>query len=281
MRPESSLPTSIAQHYATRLDGYDEMHAEEGRLLPHWRILAQEIEQLGSEGLIRRHREAQRLLRENGVTFNVINAPRGSARPWQLDPLPLLISTEEWAVIEAGLVQRTELLNLILADLYGPQRLLHEGLLPPELIFGHGGFQRCCAGLPAFAGRPLVFCAINLVRGPDGRMWVLDDRAQSPSGAGYALENRMVMTRIAPVLFRNSHVKRLASFFQIMRQRLAALAPQNRDDPRVVLLTPGPYSQTYFEHAYLADYLGYTLVQGDDLSVRDGRVWLKSLEGLH
>ena len=272
----------MTQFYATRLAGHDEMHAGDGELLPHWRMLMAEVDQLGSEGLKRRYYEAQRLLRENGVTFNVLDGTHGTAtRPWQLDPLPLLIDTDEWAMIEAGLVQRTELLNLILSDLYGPQQLLKQGLLPSELIFGHAGFQRCCAGLPAFAERPLVFCAVNLARGPDGRMWVLDDRAQSPSGAGYALENRIVMTRIAPTLFRDSHVKRLAGFFQQLRERLARLAPQNREDPRIVLLTPGPYSQTYFEHAYLADYLGYTLVQGDDLTVRDGRVWLKSLEGLH
>jgi uncharacterized circularly permuted ATP-grasp superfamily protein/uncharacterized alpha-E superfamily protein len=272
---------SIAQFYATRLEGYDEIYAGEGQLLPHWQILMEEIDQLGREGLERRRQQAQRLLRENGVTFNAIAGPRGTARPWQLDPIPLFISADEWSTIEAGLVQRAELLNLILVDLYGPQTLLKQGLLPPELVFGHAGFQRCCVGLPAYAKQPLVFCAANLARGPDGRMWVLDDRAQSPSGAGYALENRMIMTRIAPALFRDCHVKRLASFFQLLRERLIRVAPQNREDPRVVLLTPGPYSQTYFEHAYLADYLGYTLVQGDDLSVRDGRVWLKSLEGLH
>ncbi len=279
-QPVEEQSGSASQFYATRLAGYDEMYAGEGQLLPHWQILKEEIDQLGREGLERRHLESQRLMRENGVTFNVIDGPRGAARPWQLDPIPLFISDAEWVAIEAGLVQRAELLNLVLADLYSSQRLLREGLLPAELIFSHGGFQRCCAGAPAFSGQPLVFCAVNLARGPDGRMWVLDDRAQSPSGAGYALENRMVMTRVAPALFRDCHVKRLATFFQLMRDQLTRLAPQNREDPRIVLLTPGPYSQTYFEHAYLADYLGYTLVQGDDLSVRDGRVWLKSLEGL-
>lgn len=273
---------SIPQFYATRMEGHDEMHAGAGAPLPHWWRLLDEIDRLGRDGLKRRHHEAQRLLRENGVTFNVLDGTHGTAtRPWQLDPIPLLIDEAEWTAIEAGLVQRTELLNLILADLYGVQRLLKEGLLPPELVFAHHGFQRCCVGMPAFAGRPLTYCAVNLARGPDGRMWVIDDRAQSPSGAGYALENRMVMTRIAPELFRDSHVKRLAGFFQNLGERLAQLAPQNRHDPRVVLLTPGPYSQTYFEHAYLADYLGLTLVQGDDLTVRDGKVWLKSLEGLH
>ena len=276
-----STPGSVSQFYATRLEGYDEMYAGEGQLLPHWQGLMQELDQLGREGLERRRHEAQRLLRENGVTFNVQNGAGGSARPWQLDPIPLFISADEWAVIEAGLVQRAELLNLILADLYGPQALLKQGLLPPELIFSHAGFQRCCVGMRAPGGRPLVLSSSNLARGPDGRMWVLDDRAQAPSGLGYALENRMVMTRIAPALFRNCHVKRLAGFFQPLRDRLARLAPQNREDPRIVVLTSGPYSPSYFEHAYLADYLGYALVQGDDLSVRDGRVWLKSLEGLH
>ncbi len=281
--PPADKPTLAAatQFYATKLEAYDEMYAGEGRLLPHWQPLMQELEHLGKEGLERRRQEAQRLLRENGVTFNIHDGLRGAARPWQLDPIPLFISADEWARIEAGLVQRAELLNLILADLYGPQLLLKEGLLPPELIFGHAGFLRPCVGIPTLGGRPLVLCSSNLARGPDGRMWVLDDRAQSPSGAGYALENRMVMTRIAPTFFRDCNVKRLAGFFQPLRDRLARLAPQNREDPRVVLLTPGPYSPTYFEHAYLADYLGYALVQGDDLSVRDGRVWLKSLEGLH
>ncbi|MGD9018804.1 MAG: circularly permuted type 2 ATP-grasp protein [Desulfuromonadales bacterium] len=272
---------SIAQFYAPRLEAYDEMYAGQGEMLPHWQALTQELDQLGREGLERRHMEAQRLLRENGVTFNIYDGLRGMARPWQLDPIPLFISAAEWSVIEAGLVQRAELLNLILADIYGPQQLLQEGLLPPELVFGHAGFQRSCVGTIPAGKRSLIICSSNLARGPDGRMWVIDDRAQSPSGAGYALENRMVMTRIAPVLFRDCHVRRLAGFFQPMRDRLAQLAPQNRDDPRIVVLTPGPYSPSYFEHAYLANYLGYTLVQGDDLSVRDGRVWLKSLEGLH
>ncbi|MGW8311958.1 MAG: circularly permuted type 2 ATP-grasp protein [Desulfuromonadales bacterium] len=278
---DNSIPGSISQFYATRLDTYDEMYAGQGRLLPHWEALTRELDQLGSEGLERRRQEAQRLLRENGVTFNIYDGLRGAARPWQLDPIPLFISAGEWDVIEAGLMQRAELLNRIFVDLYGPQLLLKQGLLPPELVFSHAGFQRPCVGIETAVKRPLVISSSNLARGPDGRMWVLDDRAQSPSGAGYALENRMVMTRIAPALFRDCHVKRLAGFFQPLRDRLSRIAPQNRENPRIVVLTPGPYSQTYFEHAYLANYLGYTLVQGDDLSVRDGRVWLKSLEGLH
>ncbi len=278
---ETLTPGSISQSYATQLGSYDEMVASEGHLLPHWQPLMREVDQLGREGLERRRLEAQRLLRESGVTFNIHDGLRGATRPWQFDPIPLFISGEEWAVIEAGLVQRAELLNLILTDLYGSQTLLKQGIVPPELIFSHFGFQRSCVGMTFPGNRPLIMCSSNLARGPDGRVWVIDDRTQAPSGAGYALENRMVMTRVAPTLFRECHVKRLASFFQPLRDRLARLAPQNREDPRIVVLTPGPYSSTYFEHAYLANYLGYTLVQGDDLSVRDGRVWLKSLEGLH
>lgn len=269
------------QFYATQLTGYDEMYAGAGQLLPFWRPLMAELSRLGIEGLERRQQEAQRLLRENGVTFNIHDGLRGAARPWHLDPIPLFISEEEWTGIQAGLEQRAELQNLLFNDIYGPQLLLKQGLLPPELVFAHAGFQRACVGISHLVKRPLVLCSANLARGPDGRMWVLDERAMSPTGAGYALENRMVMTRIAPAFFRDCQVKRLAGFFQPLRDRLAQLAPQNREDPRVVILTPGPYSPTYFEHAYLAAYLGYALVQGDDLSVRDGKVWLKSLSGLH
>ena len=207
---DNVFPASTIQFYETRLEAYDEMYAGQGHLLPHWQTLMQELDQLGSEGLERRHQEAQRLMRENGVTFNSYDGLGGSARPWDLDPIPLMISAEEWAVIEAGLVQRAELLNLVLKDIYGTQKLLKEGLLPPELVFSHLGFQRPCVGSFAADDRSLTICSSNLARGPDGRMWVIDDRAQSPSGAGYALENRMVMTRIAPALFRDCHVKRLA-----------------------------------------------------------------------
>ena len=282
MLPEKDANSEVVPpSYSNLLEGYDEMYVGAGHLLPHWQLLMAELSRLGVEGLERRRQEANRLLRENGVTFNIHDGLRGAARPWQLDPIPLFISEDEWAVIQAGLEQRAELLNLLFKDIYGPQLLLKQGLLPPELIFSHAGFQRACVGISPLVERPLVLCSANLARGPDGRMWVLDDRAMAPTGAGYALENRMVMTKIAPGFFRESQVKRLAGFFQPLRDRLARLAPQNREDPRVVILTPGPYSPTYFEHAYLADYLGYTLVQGDDLSVRDGRAWLKSLSGLH
>lgn len=269
------------QHYATQLGTYDEMYATQNKPLPHWERFLAMLARLGGDEIESRRREAQRLLRNNGVTYNVYVESQTLARPWQLDPVPLLISSDEWNVIAAGLEQRTELLNLLLQDIYGEQRLLKKGLLPVELIYGHDGFLRPCVG--AFAARQscLTLYSADLARGPDGRMWVLDDRTQAPSGAGYALENRTVMSRVLPDLFREVQVHRLSRFFRALRSALERQAPHHKEQPRIVVLTPGSMNETYFEHAYLASYLGYSLVQGDDLTVRDGRVWLKSLQGLH
>jgi len=269
-----------AQFYATQLGVYDEMVAKETKVLPHWERFMDAIATLGGEQLELRRREAQRLLRENGVTYNVYGDSQKLSRPWRLDPIPLLISSEEWAVIEAGLKQRAELLDLVLKDIYGKQQLLKKGLLPCEMIFAHDGFLYPCVGALPEQKRQLIVYSANLARGHNGRMWVLDDRSQAPSGTGYALENRTVMTRVLPDIFRETHVHRLAGFFKALRRGLADIAPHNKEDPRIVVLTPGSLNETYFEHAYLASYLGFTLVQGDDLTVRDGRVWLKSLDGL-
>ena len=182
--------------------------------------------------------------------------------------------------IESGLKERAELLDLILKDIYDKQTLLKKGLLPPELVFGHEGFLHPCVGALQKQKRQLTIYSANLARGPNGRMWVLDDRAQAPSGSGYALENRTVMTRVLPDIFRQTQVHRLSGFFKSLHKGLVDIAPHKKEDPRIVILTPGPLNETYFEHAYLAAYLGYTLVQGGDLTVRDGKVWLKSLSGL-
>jgi uncharacterized circularly permuted ATP-grasp superfamily protein/uncharacterized alpha-E superfamily protein len=269
-----------SQCYATQLGTYDEIHAAEGQLLPHWDKLMQNLEQVGGTTLEEFRQEAEHLFRENGVTYNIYEDPRGQASPWSIDPIPLLIANDEWRQIEAGLIQRTELLNLILQDLYGEQRLIREGLLPLELVYSHTGFLRPCVGIRPPGRHHLVLASVNLARGPDGRMWIIDDRTQAPSGAGYALENRTVIKRVMFDLFREYPVQLLARYFQGLRTGLARLAPQNQGDPLIVVLTPGPYNETYFEQAYLAAYLGYPLVQGDDLTVRDNRVWLKSIEGL-
>jgi uncharacterized circularly permuted ATP-grasp superfamily protein/uncharacterized alpha-E superfamily protein len=269
-----------AQYYQTQLGSYDEMLTTENRALPHWERLMVALELMGGDKLESRRREAQRLLQENGVTYNVYGDSQKLARPWQLDPVPLLISKDEWQGFENGLKQRARLLNLILNDIYAQQALLKKGLLPFELIFGHEGFLQSCVGTLKHNRQQLIFYAANLARGPNGLMWVLDDRVQAPSGAGYALENRTVMTRIMPDLFRDTQVCRLSGFFKALYHGLAEIAPHNKDEPRIVILTPGPFNETYFEHAYLAACLGITLAQGDDLTVRDGRVWLKTLSGL-
>jgi uncharacterized circularly permuted ATP-grasp superfamily protein/uncharacterized alpha-E superfamily protein len=258
---------------------YDEMLGR-GGLRDHWRPFVSSLNDVGLAELVRRWEEAKRLIHENGVTYNIHGDPQGLDRPWELDPIPVLISAGDWNAIEAGLIQRARLLETILTDLYGPQRLLRDALLPPELVFNHPGFLRACHGLRLPKNRYLHLYAADLGRSPDGKLSVIADRAQSLSGAGYALENRIVLSRMWPDSFRDCLVQRLAMFFQQTRGFLASLAPHNRDNPRIVLLTPGPYNETYFEHAYLARYLGYTLVEGGDLTVCDNRVFLKLLGGL-
>src|SRR6202163_3262103 len=259
---------------------YDEMSASPGVLRPHWDLFINSLSALRGQELARRWQTARQRIRENGVTYNVYGDPLGMDRPWNLDAIPLMISSEEWCQLEAGLIQRARLLNLILADLYGPQRLLHGGLLPPALVFANPGFWRPCHGVRVAGDTYLHLLAVDLARGPDGDWWVISDRTQAPSGAGYTLENRIVMAETLPDLFRGFQVKRLASFFRSFRDTLLQLSPVVRDNPRIVLLTPGPFNETYFEHSYLARYLGFRLVQGGDLTVRDSRVFLKTLAGL-
>jgi uncharacterized circularly permuted ATP-grasp superfamily protein/uncharacterized alpha-E superfamily protein len=259
---------------------YDEMSVVPGVLRPHWDTFIHSLSALGDRELGRRWQTARQRIRENGVTYNVYGDPLGMDRPWNLDSIPLMIPPSEWSQLEAGLIQRARLLNLILADLYGPQQLLRRGLLPPALVFANPGFWRPCHGVRVSGETYLHLLAVDLARGPDGEWWVISDRTQAPSGAGYSLENRIVMAETFPDLFREFQVKRLASFFRSFRDTLLRLSPVARDNPRVVLLTPGPFNETYFEHSYLARYLGFRLVQGGDLTVRDSRVFLKTLEGL-
>jgi uncharacterized circularly permuted ATP-grasp superfamily protein/uncharacterized alpha-E superfamily protein len=274
------LPSKLIDTYR-RLPGVpDEMLDDAGDLRSHWRYVAQALDSLGHGELAQRKGEGQRLLRESGVTYSVHGDASRLEHPWELDPIPHLVASDEWAAIESGLMQRAELMNLLLSDIYGPQNLIKKGILPLELIYGHGGFLRPLHGLPLPGGHNLPFYAADLARGADGRTWVLDDRSQAPSGAGYALENRVVMTRILPSLFRDAHVHRLALFFQNMRASIAGMTPRAGEEARVVVLTPGPLNETFFEHSLLASYLGYTLAQGDDLTVSDGRLWLRSMKRL-
>jgi uncharacterized circularly permuted ATP-grasp superfamily protein/uncharacterized alpha-E superfamily protein len=281
MEQEATTPPedlATVWRYRVNPSFHDEFLAPDGRIRGHWRGLADSLLAIGSAGLSSRWQEGRRLLHEYGVTYNVYGDPQSAGRLWPLDPIPMLIEQREWTAIESAVRQRATLINAILADLYGPQRLLRDRLLPAELIFRHPGFLRPCCGMPVPGGRYLHFYAADLARSPDGGWWVMADRTQSPSGAGYALENRLVSARVLDDVFRAAHARRLAIFFQTYRDTLRSLVA--RDNPRVVLLTPGPYNEAYFEHAFLARYLGFTLVEGGDLTVRGERVYLKTLGGL-
>ncbi len=259
---------------------YDELATSDGTLRAPWQRFAAGLEDLGAQGWAQRADQARLLLRENGVTYNIYGAPEGPARPWELDPLPLLFGSAEWQQLSTALTQRVTLLNRILCDLYGPQELLTQGVLPPKLVFGPSGFLRPCHALHVPDDLYLHLHACHLARQPNGQWVVLADRSQGPSGAGYAVENRIVISRTLPADFQSLHVERLASFFITLRETMQRLATRNKDNPRVVLLSPGPQSSTYFEDTYLARYLGYTLVEGGDLTVRGTQVFLKTLGGL-
>ncbi len=224
-----------------------------------------------------------RKVEDNGITYNLytdaLESEGRQSRPWSLDLLPMIMDQSEWAQIERGVAQRAELLNLVLADVYGEQRLVRGGMLPTALVQGHPAFLRPAHGIEPRGGTFLHVAAFDMARGPDGNWWVMSQRTQAPSGLGYALENRMIVSRLFPEAFRALHVDKLAESYKALISSLIAHSPAGAD-ARVVLLTPGPYNETYFEHVYLARYLGIALVEGGDLVVRDERVWIKTLKGL-
>jgi len=259
---------------------YDEMFSAPSEPRPHWSALHRALTDASPAQVVERVAAVEREVRDAGLTYNIYADPQGADRPWSLDALPLVLPADQWAGIEAAVAQRARLLDALLRDLYGPQRLVAEGLLPARLVLGHSAFQRPACG-SAFAGGVALFVyAADLARSPDGRWWVVADRTQAPSGAGYALQNRLIVSRIFPQLFRDLHVQRLAGFFATMRDALARLAPRGDGPALTVLLTPGPYNETYSEHSLLARYLGVVLAEGSDLTVRGGKVWLKTVEGL-
>ncbi len=285
----AGYPSLAAQDAGDRFDELFDSPAAaaQGRARPAWAPLLAALRDTAPAQLQARAREVERMLRENGVTYNVYADPRGAARPWDLDLLPFVLSAGEWRGIEGAIMQRARLLDRVLADVYGEQRLLRDGALPAALVHGHRGFLRPCHGIANYRDTPLHLYAADLARAPDGRWWVIGDRTQGPTGAGYALENRLAISRAFPELFRGMRVQRLAGFFATLRDSLAARAPRRAPDggasdepPLIVLLTPGPYNETWTEQAFLARYLGFPLVVGNDLTVRDGFVWLKTLSGL-
>ncbi|HEX7890452.1 MAG TPA: circularly permuted type 2 ATP-grasp protein [Ramlibacter sp.] len=241
------------------------------------------FENLGRDGfgdLNRRTVNLQRQVRDNGITYNVYADAGGPQRPWSLDLFPLIVPPASWQRIEAGVLQRVRLLERILDDVYGPQELLAANLLPPALVHGHPGYLRPMHGVRPAGGRRLHIAAFDLARDSAGAWWVVAQRTEAPSGLGYLLENRLIISRLFPEAFRDLKVQRLAATYRALLESLTSRCPAGDGEPRIVLLTPGPYNETYFEHAYLARYLGLTLVEGSDLTVRDERLYLKTLKGL-
>ncbi|CAI8929368.1 glutamate---cysteine ligase / carboxylate-amine ligase [Pseudomonas sp. IT-347P] len=270
----------LLDRYPLTAGTYHELLDGSGAVRPHWRRLFDQLQRSTPAQLVQRQALLARQIQENGVTYNVYADPKGADRPWELDLLPHVIAADEWQQLSAGIAQRARLLNAVLADLYGPQRLISEGLLPAELVFGHNNFLWPCQGISLPEQVFLHLYAVDLARTPDGRWWVTADRTQAPSGAGYALENRTIVSRAFPELYRDLKVQHLAGFFRTLQETLARQAPSTDDAPLVVLLTPGRFNESYFEHLYLARQLGYPLVEGGDLTVRDATVYLKTLSGL-
>jgi uncharacterized circularly permuted ATP-grasp superfamily protein/uncharacterized alpha-E superfamily protein len=257
---------------------YDEMLDHAGALRPHWQAVARTFKDMRPDEYARRLASTSAMMRDNGVTYNVYDEAGGRARPWQLDIVPFVIGASDWKVIEAGIAQRARLADLILRDIYGPQTLIAEGHIPPHIVLGHPQFLRPLISTTPPGGVHVHLYSADLARKPDGSWVVLSARADAPSGIGYALENRIVISQTFPDLFRDLQVERLASFFHSYREHVLGLAEQMKG--RAAILTPGPFNEAYFEHAYLAHYLGLTLVEGQDLVVRDGAVYLKTLAGL-
>ncbi len=271
---------ALFNDYFLDFKGYDEVFAKDLGIDKNWDKLLKNLSEIGSKELIQKQGEIDWLLSENGVTYNVYNDPKGLNRPWKLNVVPFLVQKEEWNTIEKGLQQRAEVLNLLLKDIYGKRELIKKGIVPFEVIFAHRGFLRACDQIQYKTAKQLLIHSADLARGPDGRMWVVNDRAQAPSGMGYALENRFSTNKMLPDIFEDINVEQPSSFFKDFNQLLLTSAPSNKENTTVVILTPGPNNETYFEHSYLSSFLGYPLVRGSDLVVRGGKLWMKSLKGL-
>ncbi len=282
-RRRGDLAPSAAKRLSVWLRGYqplqgipDELFDSSGRPRALWLCLLGDFAEYPEGEFESRFGLATRHIRDTGVTYRIYGEE--NERSWPLNPLPLILGQREWAQIAAGVEQRANLMEALLQDFYGEATLLADGALPAAALTGSADFLQAMRGVKPPGGRFLQLYAADLGRGPDGRWWVLDDRTQAPSGAGYALENRLVLSRAYPNLYNAMNVVRLAPFFDALREGLAASA--DRSDPRICLLTPGPFSETYFEQAHLARYLGFLLVEGDDLIAPDGKIYVRTIAGL-
>lgn len=256
----------------------DEMVDTNGAIRPVWQRFFSHLSGMPEKELTERFTRADRYLRDAGVFYRAYGSTGSAERSWPLSHVPVLIDAREWEAVSAGLVQRADLLEAIVADVYGQNRLVAEGVLPPALIAANPEYQRPLVGVTPAGGHYLHFCAFEIGRGPDGNWWVLADRTQAPSGAGFALENRVATTRAFSDIYAETPVHRLASFFGAFRDALQGM--KHSGDDRIAVLTPGPANETYYEHAYIARYLGFMLLEGEDLAVVNGKVMVRTVSGL-
>ena len=259
---------------------YDEFWKNQQEIYDHWTPFIEKLVDLGMPEMQQRQVELQRLLMDLGVTYNVYSNPAGPSNLWKLDPIPYMVPADTWTKLERGIKQRAILLDLLLKDIYGPRKLIKDGILPMELLFVDRHFLRPCVPFPKNDHHQLLLYGADISKGPNGNLWVVGDRTQVPSGWSYTMVNRIAMARILPEFFNSTPVKKVVPFFQKIRDHLISFAPNHSEDPLIVLLTPGQFNETYFEHAFLANIQGYTLAQGNDLMVQDGFLWLKTIGGL-
>ena len=264
--------------YAAARAPYDEMLASDGSVRPHWRVFMEGFADLGTDGRAAAGESTRRLLRESGIAFNVYADPDDRAHAWRLDLAPVLLPDAEWDRLAAGIVQRARLIDAVLADLHGGQTLLQDGSLPASLLLGNPAFVRASVDRDAPERRFLSTYACDIARTASGGWVVLGDQTDTAIGNGYVLASRVALSHGLAELFRDCHTQRLASYFLGLQESFQALC--RRDDGRIVILSPGPESPSYFSHSYLARYLGYTVVQSGDLTVRDNHLYLKTLDGL-
>ncbi len=277
-RLTSPREPALTAGYAARVgSGYDELLDGSGNIRPHWGPLVAELSELPSSERAERAERLNRRVREMGIAHDIFADPAKPGKRWEVDLVPFVISSSEWRALETALVQRARLFSAILSDIYGAQRLMRDGLIPPALVFSDPAYLSACHDMQPASGH-LHFYSVDLGRNADGTWRVVDNHLETPAGIGYALANRVVHTHIAGDLFQKCNALRLAPFFQRVQSGLTGLT--GRRDPRIALLTPGPHHDDYFSHAYLARYLGYLLVEAGDLRTAGDRVFLKTLEGL-
>lgn len=281
MRSEMVLKSQFERlrQYRPTSEAYDEFLLPDGGIRKHWLQVLNELSESEQLDLSERWQAANHLLRENGTNITGIEQEESTSRPWEIDLIPAVYSHAQWEEIRAGVSQRARLIESIIQDLYGPQKLLREGVIPPEVIFRNPEFERSFNSLPAKSS-PLLIYGCELARSPSGDWWVLADRASAPAGLSYAIENRIVISNVLSEILHNSQICRLAPFFVKMQETLKRLSWRRRVNPSIVILTAGSESPFYFEDVFLARYLGYPLVEADDLTVRKQNVYLKTLEGL-